>query len=432
MKNLSPEETERTMSFEKAAMERMIRCRGKMVLNFPYFATLAMNLRLMFTPKIKQAYTDGILLAVNPEWLAKESDDSAMLLWAEASLKCGLKLPFRIGYRDKRLWNKAATLTVAPYLKEEFRLPPHYLTRDDLADKSCEEIYNILLSEQQPGEGDNKGDGDNSGDDNEGVGDNTSGGKCDVDRPDSQQSKQGRDDYADNHDGDRPEPGGNREIDPNEMANDWDGVNRNGHRIAKGIGRCPAWLDRLMTIEKNSQVDWRAKLREYVELTCRDDYSWLRFNRRHITSDIYLPSLFSEKMPAIAIMNDVSGSVSDREMSYFLAELSAILSDFDTEAHMYQFDTEPKGDAIIFTKDDLPLKVSRRGCGGTDPCSTFAKIEDDEVNPACIIVFSDMEMCSYPDSPPDVPVLWVSSTRLVDLPKQWRPPFGEICQLTLD
>lgn len=413
----------------RRATDRMIRARGNMVIHLPYFAALAMALRLHFSPKIKQAYTDGVLLVCNPEWVNHLSEEDVKLIWAEAALKCGLKLPFRMGYRDKDLWNKAATIVAGQYLRETFPLPSGFPQRSDCEDKNCEEVYNILLTEQCKKKLDNSKENNQ----NEGKpGDGKSGGKCDVESTNDKQSKEDRDDYADGHDGDRPEPDGNRNVTPEEMQGNWDPINRNAMNIAKSIGNVPEWMEKMMASNRQAQIDWRAKLREYVELTCRDDYTWVKFNKRHIVNGIYLPSLYSEEMPTIAVLGDVSGSVSDLEWSYFLAELNKILSDFKTTVHVYQFDSEPKGDADIYTHEDLPIKLTRKGCGGTNPVTTFKKLEHDAIDPVCIIVFSDMEIFEYPKDPPDIPVLWVSSQKISRIPHEYIPKFGEICQLTLD
>lgn len=429
----------------RKATDKMVRARGHMVIKLPYFATLAMSLRLHFSTKIPKAYTDGVLLVVNPDYVNEMNDNDVRLLWAEAALKCGLKLPFRMGYRDTKLWNQAATIVAGQYLQSTFSLPREYPQRGDCTDKNCEEVYGILLAEQCKG---NNGGGNNSSrkspggqsggqqgggsDQGDGTGNCDSGGKCDVSSTNDKQSKDDRDEYTDEHDGDRPEPDGNRNVTPEEMQANWDPINRNAMNIAKNIGDVPAWMSKMMESNRHAQIDWRAKLREYVELTCRDDYSWVKFNKRHIVNGIYLPSLYSESLPTIGVLGDVSGSVQDYEWDYFLAELNKILEDFKAEVHLYQFDSEPKGDADIYTHDDLPLKVTRKGCGGTDPCSTFRKLDKDDIDPVCIIVFSDLEICDYPKTPPDVPVLWVSSQKLSKVPTRYLPPFGEVCQLTLD
>lgn len=413
--------------------KKLIDNRGRMVMNMPWFAQLAMNLTPHFSEKIDKCYTDGIVLALDPEWVADASDNDIQLVWAEAALKCALKLPFRKGYRDDKLWNDSATFTVGPHLAQEFTLPEGFPTkREDFEDKTTEEIYNILYTEQMEqdsGGGSDSGSGGGSGNE----GDNGSG-TCDIKSPDDQDAKEERDDYEEQN-GDRPEPGGNREISPQELADDWEVNGRTAYKNAKGVGNTPAWLDRMMQTDIEAQIDWRAKLREYVELCLRDDYTMRRFNRRHIANDMYLPSLWSENLPDIALLVDVSGSVRDSEFEFFLAELSGILREFDTTVHMYQFDTQPKGEAIIFTSEDLPLQCNRRGAGGTDPCSTFAKLAEDDIEPVCIIGFSDMEIWNYPegDKIPEQPMLWVSTQKIKRLKENdYMPPFGEVCELVMD
>jgi predicted metal-dependent peptidase len=427
---------------DKQAIERkLIRTRGKMVLSMPWYAQLSLNLNLHLTDKVERAYTDGILLAVNPEWVEQQSDEDLKLLWAEAATKCALRLPFRMGkHRNPQLWNDAGTYTVSELLKESFTLPPGFPDhRDDLDDKTTEEVYNIYLEERpesddngggEEGQGDGDGDGEGSG----GAG----GGNVEMKDPTSQESKDGRDDYTDEHDGERPEPGQNPDITPEELSDDWDNQRRGASKNAKGIGNIPGFAERMMEADADPQVDWTSKLREYAEFSARDDFTLRRPNRRYIGDDVYMPGLCSQSMPDIILMTDVSGSVHDREFKHFLAETSGIISSFDNiKVHLFEFDTETKGPPTVFGNEDLPLKVTRGGYGGTDPTKTFADveryIEDEGLTPCCIIFFSDMEIWNWPKQEPELPVLFVSTQSIRKMKdRDFIPPFGEVCELRVE
>jgi len=62
-------------------------------------------------------------------------------------------------------------------------------------------------------------------------------------------------------------------------------------QAAAGRGPLPAGLGR--TIEQILQptADWRAVLRDFVATCARNDYSWVRPNRRFIAQGLYLPGV---------------------------------------------------------------------------------------------------------------------------------------------
>ena len=84
---------------------------------------------------------------------------------------------------------------------------------------------------------------------------------------------------------------------------------------------------------------------------------------------------------------------------------------FDTEVqHIDEF--EP-GDIV---------ELHPKGGGGTDFRCLFDWIEKREIEPACLVVLTDL-MGKFPQKEPTYPVLWVSTTDII-------APFGETLKLT--
>ena len=72
---------------------------------------------------------------------------------------------------------------------------------------------------------------------------------------------------------------------------------------------------------------------------------------------------------------------------------------------------------------DIP-KIPRVGGGGTDFRPPFKWVQDQELEPACLIYLTDMDCRRYPVDP-GYPVLWA---KIGTWPTQ-PPPFGDVIEI---
>ncbi len=173
-----------------------------------------------------------------------------------------------------------------------------------------------------------------------------------------------------------------------------------------------------------STLDWRSLLRRFMTDAAKNDYSWSVPNRRFIDAGLYLPSLRSEGMDAIAVIVDTSGSLPAATLAAFWSEVREVAAEIRPErVIVLQVDTAVR-DAAGYTPDDLPDEIVVRGRGGTDFRPGFAWLEAHDVRSAVCLYFTDLECNRYPDAKPGYPVLWCD----------WRsgagrfrnpPPWGE-------
>ena len=79
---------------------------------------------------------------------------------------------------------------------------------------------------------------------------------------------------------------------------------------------------------------------------------------------------------------------------------------------------------IDFTRSDMPITLNCKGRGGTRFAPTFKAINEMEVQPCCVIYFTDLD-CSDFGEEPDYPVIWIQTAgrRVKDV------PFGEVVTL---
>ena len=110
-----------------------------------------------------------------------------------------------------------------------------------------------------------------------------------------------------------------------EQVREWDIAVNQATTIAKHAGKVPAGLNRTLEGAAEAAVDWRELLRRFWSETTPADYSWMRPNRRHLWTGLYLPGVVREGVGEVAIAVDCSGSVSARQLRLFEAEVRSIL-----------------------------------------------------------------------------------------------------------
>ena len=162
----------------------------------------------------------------------------------------------------------------------------------------------------------------------------------------------------------------------------------------------------------------------------RRDYSWSLPNRRFIDSGLYLPSLRSEGIDAVAVIIDTSGSLPAKTLSEFWAEVRELAGELQPETvTVLQVDAALQ-DVAEYSAADLPDEIAIKGRGGTDFRPGFAWLEEQGMRPGVCLYLTDMRCSSYPETEPDYPVIWAAYG---PPPSDWnREPWGERIDITLD
>ena len=86
---------------------RVSQARARLVMDHPFFAHLALKLKVIEDPDIGTLATDGRSLRYNPALTATFSNAQLLTAVAHEALHCGLEHPMRLGTRDHRLANVA-------------------------------------------------------------------------------------------------------------------------------------------------------------------------------------------------------------------------------------------------------------------------------------------------------------------------------------
>ncbi|MDQ7831628.1 MAG: VWA-like domain-containing protein [Desulfovibrionaceae bacterium] len=445
--------------------EKMARARAELVMDHPFFGALALRLRLAPDPACAGMWTDGRTLGYRPALVEAMAVDTAVGLLAHEVLHIVCAHHLRRLGRDETLWNRACDHAVNGILKNAgFVLPSGALFDPQYAERSVDDIFAALLRRQEETRrGGGLGDGGREEAQSEtapgGGGHSDADGQA-VNDPEATAEKpqaappgmdlDERSGKTTPTSGDAESPDAPGTPDPGLMGEVRDHPGQSGepsprHREdrerelrvslaqamnqagqAGGMGELPAGLVRLVEEVIRPRLDWKHLLRRFIEQNAVSDYSWLPPNRRYVHLGLILPSLKNQELPEIVLAIDSSGSVSRQALSLFCAELSAILSDFDTRITVLFCDAKVR-QALTFSRFDLPLHLEPDGGGGTDFRPAFAKVAELGLRPACLIYLTDLECDRFP-ARPDYPVLWAAygpgGAQTTDT-----PPFGEVVRM---
>lgn len=378
---------------DSKARDKIIKARAGLVLDQPFFGSLALRLALKEDLTCKTAWTDGLSLGYNPTFISELSLDECKGIWAHEVMHCACAHMARRDTREPKKWNVAADFAINGIIEESgFKLPGGRLREAAYDGKSADEIYG-MIPDNPPGGGQGN---DNQGDDPGGCGE-----VRDAQGPDGQQASA---------------------ADLNQAAQDWKIAASQAAQQARVMGNLPAGIARLVDELLNPKVDWREVLRRFITTNAKNDYSWQRPNRRYIHQGLYLPSLYSEQLGDIVLAVDTSGSIAPADLNQFAAEMTSILEEFPgSTLHVVYCDSEISN-TETFSHDDLPLELHPAGGGGTDFRPPFDWTDQQGIAPACLVYLTDGECSRYPESPPDYPVLWVGTS-------DFSPDFGDFVRL---
>jgi len=430
-----------------AAMKRMMAARTTLVLDHPFWGTLALRLRLVEDRTCKTAWVNGVTLGFNPAYIMGLPFQEVVAVVAHEVGHCVLGHPWRRDGREHNRWNEACDRSLNPVLREaQFVLPEGVLFELDPTHKgkSAEWVYNRLphpLEDQGGAEGSgNAGDegepgGSGAGEPQDGDGDSKSQEDGDEGTGDEDTTGDGGEsgDGEETDDGnlDEQDPLGEVRDAPAEVAEDdednnpnedaWQQAVQQAAALAQGQGKLPGSLARFAEQATESRVDWRSVLLRFAQETTRSDYSWTRPNPRYISHGLYLPALYAQEMGPIVVLVDTSGSVDQTLLNIFGAALQGVVTEMQPRrVHVLYCDAAVQHEDV-FERDDI-VTLTPHGGGGTDFRPGLRRLAELDEVPVCAVYLTDL-LGSFPTPGEiDVPVLWATPKRYA----QKAVPFGEV------
>ena len=421
------------MILQAGAERKLTRARTQLLLSHPFFGSLCLRLKPV-PGAVRIMATDGRRIVYNPAFVESVPPPILQTLLAHEVMHCALGHHCRRGTRDPKLWNKAADLAINPLLKrngmelwEGALLEPQY---DDL---SAEEIYAQLnKSAHSEGASDQESDaetgtGSQPTQQGDGAASPSSSGQTEVGAgPTPNGDAEGESspwefgevvDATDEED--RPASPAEQSL----QQHEWSLATEQALNIAKACGHAPSNVDRPVRESRESKQDWRSVTRAFVAATTISDYRWTPPNRRHISSGLYLPSVERNGVGTMVIGVDTSGSVGKEELEQFAGEITAISDEVQPD-RIYVVYCDAAVNSVQEFGPSEPISLEPKGGGGTDFRPVFDWVEENAINPACLIYLTDLCCESYPVAP-DYPVLWATDSRRT-------APFGETVRLSVD
>jgi len=362
------------------AKDKMDKARTILILDHYFFGHLTMKLSLSESDWCETAMTDGERLVYSPKYVDTLELQKCVGLNAHEVMHCAMGHFWRGEGKDHTKWNMACDYEInGILLKEKFELPDGALFDSAYDDLSAEQIYHRI-----PDTGGGGKDGkEKEGKGQDGQGNGSDPGKCGG-------VMQGK--------------GNKNEIE--EKKAEWKSSVAQAVQMAKRQGL----MSNNLLIPINDVLDpplpWHVLLRDFVEKTARNDYNWMRPNRRYISDGIILPSLISEELPEVCIVIDTSGSTCGIQGD-FAKEASGVLSAYRTTIRVLYSDAKVHLEEI-YTSDDLPIKLKPVGGGGTSFVPAFDYIAKNRYTPSCMIYLTDM-YGTFPSKEPEYPVMWITN-----------------------
>ncbi len=446
-------------AFELTALNRMQKARSELLLSHPFFGSLALKLELKSDKNCPNLATDGKSLSYNPYFISVLSDEHIIASQAHEILHIACNHHIRRKGRDAKIWNKACDYAINSLLNEAgFNLPETFFKHDKAYDNmSVDEIFLELsrlydqdihggaqsaqVAEQtdKNQEDSSSGSLENSQEENSKNEDKKENQAEDTDASDTKSSEQNKA----GKEGENNSQSSNKqnvqasffgEINDHPLLSDDNNQSEQkaledsliqitqALQSSQNQGDIPLGLLRFYNKIVRPQLDWQSLLQRFIE-NCNDgDFTWTSPNKRYLSQDIYLPSRKEPRIQTMALAIDASGSVDDKLLSIFCAELESILESYDTDLFIMYHDTKVQKHEI-YSRADRPLKLFVQGGGGTSYKDIPLFLEKENIQPSCLLWFTDFECNLFPEEP-SYPVLWISTNK-----EKQKLPFGEIIYL---
>lgn len=333
----------------------------------PFYATILLTLKIEERESVKSMGTDGIHLFYNKNWVKSLSERDLIFIIKHEALHVALLHQLRIQDRDHHLFNIAADHAVNNILADKHDVPINAIMNSRYKGWSVEEIYAELFERQEE--------------------DKMKGRKA--------QEK-------------IPLPPGEvlaPSLEPEE-EDEMKATISSALEQAKEMGDIPLQVKReVMDSLLKPNVSWKDVLSRFLTENSRNDYEWKYPNKRYAWNKVYLPRLNQPELGKIIVAVDTSGSVDKDELNRFLTELRAILSAYPTTIITVIY-----CDYYVKSVQDVSienLEVDPIGGGGTSYAPVFEWIEKFEVDPVCLIYFTDGYCDIFGKTEPEYNVLWM-------------------------
>ena len=381
-------------------LEKIQKAKAKLMLEHPYFGTIASALKLEQNNELLTFLSDGEALRYNSEYIDRLELTEVEFVMANGAMHTVLKHQDRSAGRTKWLWQTATDYVVNSMLVSNgMQLPQYANFNEKFNGMYAEEVYQILRDD---------------------MSDDTSSMEEQI-----EQIVEGDDVHNENTYMHKEEVASPDAKERENLPNDEDLLQELKEQFEQifqklnSQGTLPKDLKFVVPEYFSHKVDWREFLYGYIAAYAKSTYSFVPPNMKYLYRGIYLPSLSSDLL-RIVIAVDTSGSVDESLLSLFLAEVNAIMQSYPNyEIDFITADAKIQSHTVYLPGENIAYEVS--GGGGTDFRPVFEYIDQNINYPTLLLYFTD-GMGTFPRHEPSYDVMWV-------MPEEREVEFGEVMVL---
>lgn len=160
---------------------------------------------------------------------------------------------------------------------------------------------------------------------------------------------------------------------------------------AAGAGNVPDAVQRMIKELTEPKMNWREILRQQIQSTVRNDYTFSRPSRKGWHTGAILPGMNFDETIDICIALDMSGSIGNKQAEDFLGEVKGIMDEYkDYKIKIWCFDTDVYGEDDFSADDGRDLtEYEITGGGGTDFMANWRYMHDNDIQPKKFLMFTD-------------------------------------------
>ena len=378
--DITPEQLD---EMREEVFERIIVARVGLLLRHPFFGNMATRLRILAADDwCPTAAVDGRNLYFNTQFFNKMNNKEIEFVIAHEILHCVFDHLGRREGRDPKLYNIAADYIVNNLLvRDRIGEKPSFIDcfQDFKYDTwTSEEVYDDIYEQakqngkeflEQLGEMldehlDAEGDGDGTSDAGETK--DANGNKVSKNKP-----KYSKD----------------------EMKKIKDEIKESMISAAQaaGAGNTPKEVARMIKDLTEPKMNWREILRQQIQSTIRNDYTFSRPSRKGWHTGAVLPGMNFDETIDLCVAIDMSGSISNKQGQDFLSEVKGIMDEYkDYKIKIWCVDT------AVYSEDDFSADDGREltdyeviGGGGTDFDANWTYMKENDIQPKKFLMFTD-------------------------------------------
>jgi predicted metal-dependent peptidase len=350
------------MSYLDPIVDKIVIARVGLLLRHPFFGNMATRMKLIDgSDWCKTAATDFRNFYYNREFFEKMTPRQVEFVVAHEIMHCVYDHMLRREGRDPQVWNIAADYCVNGLLKRE-KIgddPPVDFFYDRKYDGwSAEQVYDEIFEKYDQDELD------------------ALGQLLDEHLDPDKQGKDGSPSYS-----------------KEELKKIRDEIKEAMLQAAQaaGAGNTPGEIARMIKEMTEPKMNWRELLRQQIQSTVKNDFTWSRPSRKGQMSGAILPGTHFDSTIDICIALDMSGSIGDVEAADFMSEIKGIMEEYkDFQMKVWCFDTKVYNEQDFdgYTADSIN-DYEIMGGGGTDFTCNWDYMKEHDIQPKKFIMFTD-------------------------------------------